>query len=76
MNLFLTVDELRELTGLTRASAQIRWLRENRWAFAVRADGRPVVSAAEASKHLETAAGRKPASAEPDFAAARRGTLQ
>lgn len=72
--MFLTADELRELTGLTRWSAQIRWLNDRGWPYAVRADGRPVVSRREAERQLETGAGgrRERGTDEPDFAAARR----
>lgn len=72
--MFLTADELRELTGLTRWSAQIRWLSARGWAHAVRADGRPVVSRKEAERQLESrgSAPRARATSEPDFAAARR----
>ncbi len=41
--LFLTVDELRELTGYVQAAAQIRWLRRNGIAHTVRCDGKPRV---------------------------------
>jgi hypothetical protein len=72
--MFLTAAELAELTGLTRHSAQIRWLRDRHWAHAIRADGRPVVSRKEAERQLETAAApkRRTGADEPDFAAARR----
>lgn len=71
--MFLTADELHELTGRVRWSAQIRWLRDNHWAFTVRADGRPVVTKQEVERQLVTG-GAKPRQGtdEPDFAAARR----
>ena len=43
MSLFLTPEDLRELTGYRRQAAQIRWLREHGYLFDVRADGKPVV---------------------------------
>lgn len=73
--MFLTADELRELTGRVRWSAQIRWLRDNHWAHTVTADGRPVVSKQEAERQLVTGSRAPPQDAgtsEPDFAAARR----
>lgn len=71
--MFLTADELAELTGRVRWSAQIRWLREKRWAFTVRADGRPVVARQEAERQLVTGAGKPKAVVyEPNFAAGRR----
>lgn len=41
--MFLTPDQLHELTGYTRKSAQVRWLRKNGVQHYVRADGRPSV---------------------------------
>lgn len=42
-DLFLTADELRDLTGRERPSAQIKWLRANGFDVMVRADGLPRV---------------------------------
>jgi hypothetical protein len=42
--MLLTRDQLKDLTGRSQPTAQIRWLRERGWAFQIRADGRPVVS--------------------------------
>ena len=41
--MFLTEDELRELTGRERPSAQTRWLTAQRWPFALDSSGRPKV---------------------------------
>lgn len=65
--MFLTVDQVRELTGLAQWAAQIRWLRRNGIQHYVRADGRPVVPVSSVSR-TETQAAR----VEPDFAALRR----
>ncbi len=67
--MFLTAEQLVELTGRRRPSAQIRWLQENRWAYAVTADGRPRVAAAEAARQLETGGARRSSATavEPDF---------
>ncbi len=67
--MFLTPEQLVELTGRRRPSAQVRWLRENHWAYAVNADGHPRVAAAEAARQLETGGSRRsPAPpVEPDF---------
>jgi Domain of unknown function (DUF4224) len=43
--MFLTLDQLYELTGLTQAAAQVRWLRKNGIRHYIRADGRPSVPA-------------------------------
>ncbi len=45
-DLFLTPDQLHDLTGYVQAAAQIRWLRKNGIAHYVRADGRPMVTVA------------------------------
>jgi len=41
--MFLTRDETIDLTGFVKPSAQIRWLRENRWPFSIDGNGRPVI---------------------------------
>ena len=41
--MFLTPDQVRELTGCARVAQQIEWLREHRYAFELDAKGRPVV---------------------------------
>lgn len=50
--MFLTDGELRQLTGKSRYTAQIEWLKENGWRFTVSAIGHPVVANAEASRKL------------------------
>ena len=44
--MFLTPDELRELTGYRRPSSQIRWLRARRVRHYVNGAGHPVVARA------------------------------
>lgn len=71
--MFLTRDEITELTGKRRFTAQVAWLSAHRWAFETRADGRPVVARAEAERQLVGKRGRGPEpAAEPDFGALRR----
>lgn len=41
--MFLTANELTELTGYCRPSCQIRWLRQNGWPLVVGGDQRPKV---------------------------------
>lgn len=43
--MFLSADQLHELTGLTQSAAQVRWLRKNGIRHYIRADGRPSVPA-------------------------------
>lgn len=42
--MFLTEDELRELTGYVYHSRQIEWLRRHNWKFEVTAQQRPKVA--------------------------------
>lgn len=44
--MFLTPDELFELTDCRRKSAQIEWLRKRRWRFEVTREGFPRVARA------------------------------
>lgn len=41
--MFMTQEEVADLTGRTRASAQIRWLDEHQLAYVIDANGRPKV---------------------------------
>jgi len=41
--MFLTADNIENLTGYVQAAAQIKWLRKNGITHFVRGDGRPVV---------------------------------
>jgi hypothetical protein len=43
-SVFLTVPELRQLTGRARPKAQVAWLREHRVRHYVNAAGQPVVA--------------------------------
>lgn len=51
--MFLTPDELLELTGLRRPSAQIRWLRSRHIRHYVNAAGHPVIVRAWLMGHAE-----------------------
>lgn len=77
MNMFLTADELRELTGYTFHCRQIDWLRSHNWKFEVTAQRRPKV----ARSYFENRLGaprrsqdepQLQASARPDFNALRQ----
>lgn len=41
--MFMTAEEVADLTGRTRASAQVRWLDEHQFGYVIGADGRPKV---------------------------------
>lgn len=67
----LSQGELVKLTGRRRPSAQIRWLSDHHWAYAVDSDGNPVVAAAEFEAQMCTGATRRGAHriVGPNFAA-------
>jgi phosphohistidine phosphatase SixA len=50
--MFLSPDELADLTDRKRQTDQARWLRENGYRFAVSAAGRLKVLRAEVDRHL------------------------
>ena len=50
MSLFLTPEELREMTGFCRPSKQIEWLRANGFSFRIAADGHPRVLASHVQR--------------------------
>jgi Domain of unknown function (DUF4224) len=43
-SLFLSKDELADLSGFARPTLQIRWLTENGWRYSVDANGKPRVA--------------------------------
>jgi hypothetical protein len=57
--MFLTPDDLQQLTGYKKPALQRRWLVENGYSFDVRADGKPIVSRAYyESRHVPREARR------------------
>lgn len=70
--MFLTPEQLEQLTGLRRPSAQARWLGERNWRYEIAADGRVVVHELEAQRRLcGGTVGRKAVREEPDLEALR-----
>lgn len=69
--MFLTAEQLQQLTGYQRPSAQARWLRRHGWRFTVNALGMPVVAVAEFHRHL---VGGRAIKQEPNFEALTHGT--
>ena len=65
--MILAPSDLRSLTGYTRASAQVRWLREHGWKFTVNGLGDPVVALAEFNRHM--VGGKAARNQEPSFEA-------
>lgn len=66
--LFLSPEELKELTGYVYASRQKSWLKDRGWKFETDNLGRPKVLRAHMENQLG-GAGRKASPKEPDFAA-------
>lgn len=67
--MFLTRQDLTDLTGYKRASLVCKWLAENRFRFEVGADGWPRVLVAQLEERQLSGTQRKGRSAEPNFAA-------
>lgn len=66
----LSLEEIREVTGLKKASAQLRWFRQQGFIVRQRADGMPLVS----RNHFQQMMGgllpnRLGTEQEPDFGA-------
>lgn len=57
--MFLSQHDIVRLTGRTRYSAQVRWLKEHGWKITVNALGQPIVAVAEANRHLVGGTARK-----------------
>jgi hypothetical protein len=65
--MFLTPEQLEDLTGLTQPAAQLRWLRKNGIEAYERADGKPRVPAAQFKREKPVPGGVS----QPDFGALR-----
>lgn len=61
MSLFLTIQELRELTGSARRTRQIEWLTKHGWKFELDFNDRPVVAKAEMQARMVSQEPGKPA---------------
>jgi hypothetical protein len=72
--MFLTPDELADLTGLKRPTAQYAWLRANGWPVERDAAGRPKVLRAVVEARMGACVGGT-MKVEPNFGAL-RGTQQ
>lgn len=68
--MILTPQDLHDLTGYVRSSAQARWLRRHGWRHTVNALGQPVVALAEFNRHL---VGGRAVKQEPNWEALNRG---
>lgn len=65
--MFLTAEDLHDLTGYVMPSAQIRWLDRAGWEYVVSGLGRPKVLRAYAEQRLGLAHEKPSAHTEPDF---------
>ena len=68
--LFLSADELRELTDLKIAKAQIRWLNKNKYPYEISAAGKPKVLRSLLIDRLQNVSTFSPKT-EPNFDAIR-----
>lgn len=64
--MFLTADQLGELTGYRKPALQRRWLVQNGYRFDVRADGRPAVLVAQVEAR-QTPRSKRHSAELPDF---------
>lgn len=64
--MFLTDDQLNQLTDLKRPKDQIRWLRANEFKYMIGASGRPKVLRSEVEIQMSTCRPDQPSS-QPDF---------
>lgn len=65
--LFLTTDELKELTDLKIPKAQIRWLDKHNYPYEISASGKPKVLRSFVMEKLKTTFQTKTNSTEPNF---------
>ena len=65
--MFLTAEQIAQLTGYQKPALQRQWLAQNRYSFDVRADGRPMVSRAHYEAHHATRTVHRPSA--PNLAA-------
>ena len=68
MNLFLTAEELADLTDAAMRSKQIEWLTSHGWIFEVSRLGNPKVLRAYAEARLGLATSAPAGRAQPNFA--------
>ena len=74
--MFLTRQQLRELTGTSHKSKQLEWLADRQYAFELDRNGRPVVLRSHVEQKLGggSAAPASSAVSEPDWGALCDGT--
>lgn len=70
--MFLTADELHDLTGYQRHADQRKWLTARGWVFEVAATGRPIVARSYAEQRLGGTAPKAKPAWQPNVAAIRK----
>lgn len=60
MSLFVTPEQLAEVTDRVQHAAQIRWLTTHGWKFEISSIGRPRVLVAEMERHMLGARQKQP----------------
>ena len=70
--MFLTADELRQLTGRARSAAQIAALKRGGYRYTVNSLGRPIVLRAHVERRLDGARSGPDTRTSPDFEALHR----
>jgi hypothetical protein len=66
--MFLSDEDVKELSGYVNTSCQIRWLSQNGIKFLVRADGKPRVLQSHIEEVMGVAAKTTKRRSEPNFA--------
>lgn len=65
--MFLTQEDIKELTDRQRPADQIKWLTDHGWPFEVSAIGRPKVAIEEFNRRMLTGGAKRTKNPEPDF---------
>lgn len=67
----LSQEDIAALTGYSRPSAQVRWLRQHGWRFSVNALGKPAVAVAEFNRRMVGGSSTMKHQEEPNWEAIR-----
>lgn len=71
--MFLTEDEVKQLTGYSYAKYQVRWLMDNHIAFKLNSLGEPVVLRSVIESQMTGNKARAKVAPEPNFGALKNG---
>ncbi len=70
--MFLTADEMHELTGYQRCADQRKWLTSRGWVFEISAIGRPMVARSYAENRMGIPTATQKLRVMPNFASLRK----